>query len=235
MLPAVRNISAAYRVASVAVFLVMAGALAAPAFAQPPDSSFTYAEIWTPSPKARSIHLHGGMFTPIEVNAPSPTLGLRLCRHLGSHLQGGVLTGWTYHRKSLLQETDGLGGIEPHIVLAQIDAHLVPAMGFLQVNLTEKHWLVPYAGIGGGYEWFILEANDYRTLETAKATYSNWAWEAWLGMGMRLGRDLRLDGELFYNGAALERDVTDEFGQSWREQVDLNGAGLRVGLDIVFQ
>ena len=26
------------------------------------------------------IHLHGGMFTPIEVNAPSPTIGLRLSK-----------------------------------------------------------------------------------------------------------------------------------------------------------
>ena len=119
-------------------------------------------------------------------------------------------------------------------MLARIDGHLLPAMGFLQVNLTEKRALVPYAGIAVGYEWLRFVANDYRTNRTASTMYANWAWESWGGFGMRLGQDLRVDTELFYNGGSLERNVTDSSGHGWREAVDVNGVGARVGLDILF-
>jgi len=107
-------------------------------------------------------------------------------------------------------------------------------MLFLQVNLTEKRFLVPIAGAAAGYEWFMLTANDYRTGQSAKATYANFAWEGWGGLGMRLDKTVRLDGELFYNGGSLERTVTDSSGNSWLEAIDLNGIGARVGLDIQF-
>jgi hypothetical protein len=188
----------------------------------------------TPKAKAYGIHLHGGLFAPIDVNATSPTLGLRLARRLGSHLQGGLLVGWTLERKNLEQPIDGLPGLPRHLILARAYGHLVPAMAFLQVNLTEKRFLAPFAGIAAGYEWFILQGDDYRTGETASATYENLAWESWGGIGMRLDPNLRVDFELFYNGGSLERDVTDSSGQSWREAVDVNGVGARVGLDILF-
>ncbi len=187
-----------------------------------------------PKTKANGIHLHGGLFSPIDVNATSPTLGMRLARRLGSHLQGGLLVGWTLERKSLEQPVDGLPGLQPHLILARVTGHLVPAMAFLQVNLTEKRFLAPYAGIATGYEWFFLRANDYRTAETASATFANWAWESWGGIGMRMDPGTRVDVELFYNGGSLEREVTDSSGRSWSEAVQVNGVGARVGLDILF-
>jgi hypothetical protein len=159
---------------------------------------------------------------------------MRLDRRLGAHLQGGLLVGWTFERKDLDQPVSGLPGLQPHLILARVDGQLVPAMMFLQVNLTEKRFLVPYAGIATGYEWFFLRATDYRTGEIASTKYANWAWESWGGMGMRLDQSLRVDFELFYNGASLERIVTDSSGQSQREAVHANGAGARVGLDILF-
>lgn len=185
-------------------------------------------------PPAYRLHLHGGLFAPIDVNATSPTIGLRLGRRWGSHLQGGLQGGWTLERKNLEQPVNGLPGLQPHLVLARAQAHLVPAMAFMQVNFTEKRYLVPYVGIAGGYEWFILEANDYRTDRKASATYANVAWESWGGLGFRLGPDLRFDSELFYNGGSLKRDVVDTNGRSWTEAVDVNGVGARVGVDIPF-
>ena len=90
------------------------------------------------------------------------TLGLRLGRRFG-HVQGGLLGGWTFERKNLEQPVNDLPGLQPQLILARIDGHLLPAMAFIQVNLTETRSLVPYAGIAAGYEWFILNANDYRT------------------------------------------------------------------------
>ena len=187
-----------------------------------------------PKPKANSIHLHGGLFAPIDVNAPSPTLGLRFGRRLGSHLQGGLLLDWVLERKNLEQPVNGLPGLQPHLILASTSGSLVPTMVFLQVNFTEKRFLVPFAGIAAGYEWLTLKANDYRTGETASATYANWAWQSWGGMGMRLDPRLRVDAELFYNGGSLKRDVAVSGGGSLSEAVGVNGVGARVGVDISF-
>jgi hypothetical protein len=199
--------------------------------AQPPPA--------TPPPTAPvtsvyRIHLHGGLFEPIEVNEPSPTLGVRLGRRVVSHLHAGVLVDWTFERKDLTEPVNDRPGLQPHRILARADGHLVPAMVYLNVDLNETRFLAPYAGIATGYEWLFLKAADYRTDATASATYSNWAWVSWGGIGMRLDPQLRVDGEVFYNGASLERVVTDSSGASWREAVNANGAGARVGLNIQF-
>jgi hypothetical protein len=191
--------------------------------------------MWTPTDEKVSLHLHGGLFLPIDVNAPSPTFGLRLSKLVGSHLQVGILTGWTFERKDLTTGGDSLPGSEPQLVLARVESHLVPLMGYIRVNLTEKHWLVPYVGVGTGYEWLTFQATDYRSQLTGSATYANWAWEGWLGLGIRLGQDLRVNGEAYYNGASLERDVIDESGNIWKEVVKMDGVGLRLGVDIIFQ
>jgi len=190
-----------------------------------------------PKPKVRAyrIHLHGGLFAPIDVNATSPTLGLRLGRRLVSHVQAGLLVGCTFERKNLEQRVNNLPGLQPHRILARVDGQLVPAMGFIQVDLNETRFLVPYAGIATGYEWLTLGANDYRTDATASTSFANYAWESWGGIGMRLGQDMTLDWEVFYNGGSLERDATDPTtGETWREAVDVNGVGARVGVNFIF-
>jgi hypothetical protein len=215
-----------------AVMVLTIGAHAAAAQSWP-DSG--YAGMWAPKDEKVSLHLHGGLFSPIDVNAPSPTVGLRLSKLVGSHLQAGVLTGWTLERKDETQSESSLPGPQPKILLARAEAQIFPLMGFLRVNLTEKHWLVPYFGVGTGYEWLTLKATDYRTQVTSNATYSNWAWEGWGGLGIRLGKELRVNGEVFYNGATLERDVVDQNDVVWKEVVNLNGVGARLGLDIIFK
>jgi hypothetical protein len=185
-----------------------------------------------PKPKARSIHLYGGLFAPIETNAPSPTLGVRFGRRLGAHLQGGLLVDWTFERKNVEQPINELPGLQPQLILARADGQLVPMMAFFEVSLTEKRFLVPYGGIAAGYEWLFLRANNYVTGESASATYANFAWQGWGGMGIRLDPGLRVDFELSYNGGSLERDAPGTSGL--REAVRVNGVGARVGLDISY-
>ena len=185
-----------------------------------------------PRPKANSIHLYGGLFAPIETNAPSPTIGVRLGRRLGAHLQGGLLIDWTFERKNVEQPINSLPGLQPQLILARADGHLVPAMVFFEVSLTEKRFLVPYGGIAAGYEWLSLKANDYVTGQSASATYKNFAWQGWGGMGIRLDQGLRVDFELSYNGGSLERDAPGSNGL--KEAVRVNGVGARVGLDISY-
>src|SRR5262245_47867577 len=85
-----------------AAVLLIAGAHAASAQQAPQETGI--AKDWTPKGEKFSLHLHGGLFTPIDHNAPSPTVGLRLSKLVGSHLQAGVLTGWTFERKDLTDD-----------------------------------------------------------------------------------------------------------------------------------
>lgn len=182
-----------------------------------------------------SIQFHGGLFTPIEASGASPMVGMRYCKHYGSHLQGGLSTGWTFKRKTLEAPGEGLQGGESSVELARFDASLVPVMGFMQVDLTGSSRLVPFVGFGAGYEWLSLEAKDHRTGQSSSATYGNLAWETYAGIGWRLTSGVRLNAELFYNGGSLERSVSDPSGRAWREAVGVNGVGARLGVDSNFR
>ena len=216
----------------------ISAALAAPLFAASAsgaDSTLSHAEIWTPRTKTGTIHFHGGLFAPLNGHATSATFGTRLGFNMGSHMLIGGMADWAFNSKSLTQPVDSdLPGIKPRVIQATVDAQLIPAMAFIQVKLTDKFPIVPYAGIAGGYEWFILRATDYRSGASANRTYDNWAWQSYGGVGLRLSQGLRLDGELFYNGAMLTRKVDDPSGIVLNEGVDLRGVGARVGVDVVY-
>lgn len=185
-----------------------------------------------PRPKANSIHLYGGVYAPTDANAPSPTIGVRLGRRLGGHLTGGLLVDMTFERRNVEEPINGLPGLQPKLVLGRATGQLMPAMAFLEVNLTETRFMVPYAGVGAGYEWLTLKAENYQTGESATATFANFAWQGWVGMGMKLDQGLRVDFELSYNGGSLERDSPTVAGL--REAVSVSGVGARVGLDIFY-
>jgi hypothetical protein len=232
---------AAFRFTRVSCFLVAVAAFAllsatdSSAQGTTTDPNVFNADVWTPRSRTGEIHLHGGVFAPIDAEATSATLGARIGIGIGSHALIGISGDWAFKSNKLLEPVQGaLPGFEPEILLAQVDAHLVPAMLFVQVRLTDKFFLEPYAGAGAGYEWLILDAKDYRTDESWSATYSNWAWQGYAGLGLRLSQSTRLDGELFYNGGLLGRDVVDQSGDSWRETVDAEGVGARVGLNFVY-
>jgi hypothetical protein len=203
----------------------------------PSDSGRTYARVYYPRYRTGALHLHGGAFTPINGTSSSATIGLRLGINVGTPLLLGVRTGWIYHSKSLYDTNTATGrdiSLDPKVVRATGTAHLVPAMLFLQVTLTEKFFLVPYMGLGAGYEWLVLRARDHVTEFDTTVTYANPAWEAYAGMGLKISEGLRFDTEVFYNGGSLGRDVIDGNGLTRREVVDVDGVGARIGLHITF-
>ena len=199
------------------------------------DSGTVYAKMWVPRSKTGALHLHGGVFAPINASATSATIGARMGANLGDPLLFGLMAEWIYHSKSLLEPVNtGLPGFEPQTVLATVQAHLIPAMAFLEITLTRKLPLVPYVGVAAGYEWLVLNAEDNRTAADSSVTYGNWAWQWYGGVGLKLSDALRVDGEVFYNGGALARDVYDVNGVRRKETVDVEGVGARIGLNIVY-
>jgi len=188
-----------------------------------------------PGPELWSIQLDGGMFAPLEASGASPAAGMRYCKHYRSHLQGGLLTGWALKSAKIAAPAGGPQGGEAKVELARANAQLVPVMAFMQVDLTDRLFLVPFLGIGAGYEWLLLNAIDHRTGLESKTFYGNVAWETYGGLGLRLTSRVRVNGELYYNGGSLERKVLDSSGQAWREAIHMNGVGARVGLDMIFE
>jgi hypothetical protein len=187
------------------------------------------------APNLWSIQLDGGVFQPIEASGAGRMAGMRYCKHYNSHLQGGLLTGWGFKRAKLEAPAAGPQGLESSVAVAEADAQLVPVMGFLQVDLTDRIRLVPFAGIGAGYEWLLLHNVDHRTGLETKANYGNVAWESYAGLGLRLTSRVRLNSEIYYNGGSLERKVLDDSGKTSREAIHVNGVGIRVGLDTIFE
>jgi hypothetical protein len=198
------------------------------AFHVPAAIAQTAPELW-------SIQLDGGLFVVNKASGASPRAGVRYSKHFTSHLQGGLLTGFAYKASSLEAPAAGAQGAESSVELARTDARLVPLMGFMQVDFTDKFFLVPFVGIGAGYEWLRIYAKDHRTGEDSIVTYGNIAWEAYAGAGERLTSRVRVNGELFYDGGSLERRVLAPDGSTWHEAVHVNGVGARVGLDLVFE
>lgn len=199
------------------------------------DSGQVYAaNVHEPRTRTGAIHLHGGVFSPIDQTITNAMLGARIGVHMGAPVLFGVSGGWVYHTKSLYDAASGdLPGLEPRTVLATANAHLIPAMLFVQATLWER-FLSPYVGIGGGYEWLLLRAEDFRTDEVFSRTYSGPSWEWYAGVGLKMSRAARLDGELFYSAGTLGRDVLDANDRLLKETVDMDGVGVRVGLNIVY-
>jgi len=200
------------------------------------DSDKVYmANIHEPRTHTGAIHLHGGVWAPIDASVTNAMLGMRIGANMGEPVLFGLQTGWTYHTKSLYDTVaSGPPGLNPRTVLATGTAHLIPAMAFLQVTLTQKLPIVPYAGIAAGYEWLYLLAKDYRTSRDTSLTYANFAWEWYAGVGLKLSQSVRVDGEVYYNGASLTRDVPGANNTTLKEAVDMDGAGVRIGLNIVY-
>jgi hypothetical protein len=146
-----------------------------------------------------------------------------------------MLTGWSVKSTNVAAPAAGPPAAETSVELAQFDARLAALMGFVQLDFTDRAWLVPFVGVGAGCEWLTLDAEDDQTGLKSEANYANMAWQAYIGIGLRLTSKVRPNSELYYNAGSLNRDVIDASGHTWREAVDVNGVGLRVGLDSIFE
>ena len=119
--------------------------------------------------------------------------------------------------------------------LSRSSSDLVPMMGFIQVSGDASMQAIPYFGAGAGLEVLHLSAQNFQTGEEFDGTFTGFGWQLWGGVGMLLSGRTRLNVEAFYNGSELSRDVDDAFsGQTFRETIDMNGAGARVGLAMGF-
>ncbi len=180
--------------------------------------------------------IHGGFFNPEGVQSNAPNFGIRAGASIEENVQLGVGVDWSYRsdRRSVLVSESPLPGggtTRREVELARSSSHLVPIMGVLQISPGGGLPITPYAGIGGGYEFLVVSAQDFQTGQDFDATYGGWGWQLWAGVAFPLSPRARLTTEGFMNRGDLGRDVTDpSTGQTFRELVNVNGVGMRFGL-----
>ena len=180
--------------------------------------------------------IHGGVFTPEAFPHGGFLLGLREAAALGDHMQIGIHADWRYKQEeqATVLSRDSLptgGAAQVKRVLSRVYSHLIPILGYAQLGLGRLLPLSPYIGGGAGYEIYYIDADDFETGGKFEAQYGGFAWQAWGGVELALSSSARLVGEAFINQAELGRDVVDPSGQIYRETLNMNGVGMRFGLN----
>lgn len=184
--------------------------------------------------------IHFGFFDPDGHGATSFLLGLRGGPLVSPNVQIGGGVDWIYRtddQTEVAGEPFQSGGttITPTRVLSRASTNLFPFTLFMQVQGDENQSVIPYGGIAGGWEVLFLSADDFTTGDSFNATFTGWGWQAWLGAGIPLSGQARLNGEVYVNQAEPERDVDDAAtGLTFRERVKADGVGMRLGLQFGF-
>ncbi len=178
--------------------------------------------------------IHLGFFDPQGDAGRQFLLGLRGGPMIDPHVQLGVGMDWAH----MADNVSSVGPSSPGPVgqsisserqLSRSSSNLFPIMVFVQASGDDNMQVIPYVGLGGGYEVMNLTAEDYTTHASFDATYGGWGWQIWGGAAYPLSGRARVNGELFVNTAELGRDVTDA-NITYREIVRANGVGMRFGI-----
>ena len=131
--------------------------------------------------------------------------------------------------------TDPAGNVVTTSTTAvQNESNLWPVMATLEFRLPTGV-LEPYVGGGAGWEFLNVQAHDGTTGLSYSANYNGFGYQGFGGLRIPLGSRARLSGEVYYNGANVNRHFFDPVsGNEIEESVDVNGVGARGGLSFAF-
>ncbi|MGD1047421.1 MAG: hypothetical protein ABR899_01560 [Candidatus Krumholzibacteriaceae bacterium] len=189
-----------------------------------------------------SAQIHVGFFDPIDNFSTGFDGGFRVGPQVSPNIQLGLAMDW-WHRSD--NKVLNLGTVEvpvgtasEQLILSESTANLIPILVFVQVSGDENMSVIPYGGVGIGYEWLFLTANDYVTRESFDETFGGFGWQIWVGAGLPLESRMRVNGELFFNDCEVGTDVDvniPNYGPATvRDVVKMNGIGLRLGVSWMF-
>lgn len=176
--------------------------------------------------------LSTGLYSPAGPTATSFLLSARAGPQVDPQVQLGFLIDWA-HKEDRVAATFGhetVGGVD----LAYEDSRLrgrsdlVPLLAFVQVSGPDRSRLIPYGGIGAGYEFLSMEA-ERPDGSRFDGTFGGWGWQLWAGAALPFSDSARLSGEFFVNRVDLGRDVRVD-GRELRQTASFNGPGLRAGV-----
>jgi len=185
-----------------------------------------------------TAQIHVGFFHPIDNFSTGFDGGFRVGPQVDPHIQLGLAMDW-WHRSE--NKVLNLGTVEApggtasqELILSESSANLVPILLFIQVSGDENMSVIPYGGVGVGYEWLFLSANDYLTHASFDQTFDGFGWRAWAGAGLPLDWGTRVNAEVFFNVCDVESEmdvyITDYGRATVRNVIKMSGIGVRVGV-----
>ncbi len=203
-------------------------ALRVPRYNRPPRYYHTPRAYRTPIVTQLAI----GFYDPSGAPAKSFLMSARIGPQVNPNVQLGLMVDWA-HKADRVSSTFGqetIGGVNLSLEDSRLrgSTDLVPMLAFLQLGANDPSRPMPYAGFGAGYEILAMEA-DQPDGSRFDATFGGWGWQGWIGAGLPLGDQVRVNGEVFYNHVDLERDVFVD-GLALRQTADFNGPGMRFGV-----
>ena len=233
-------------------------AMASPASESAPEQSSFAALVFAPAPGTRSDYtrfrprqrgfyrepgprpetfsqIHLGFMDPEGDEEAGVLVGFRGGLAVDPNIQIGGQVDWRHRGGSttaVVSEGPGPGGtiITTRADLERSSSDLVPILGFVQVSASDLP-VVPYFGVGAGLEILHLSAENFQTGQDFSGTFAGFGWQLWGGAAWALSGRAKLNAEVFVNSSEVSRDVEDPTtGQTFRETVDMDGSGMRVGL-----
>ncbi len=185
-----------------------------------------------------TTQIHGGFLDPTHNFSTGFDGGFRIGPQLDPNVQIGLAVDW-WHKSQSERTSLGTvplpgGGASEELILSRSTADLLPILAFVQVSGDENMPVIPYAGVGAGYEWLFLTADDFTTGESFDQTFGGFGWQVWGGAGIPLNGRTRVNGEVFYNGSDVGSDVDVFFPGvgpvTVRDVVKMDGIGMRFGI-----
>jgi len=200
-----------------------------------PESESSYSSSHKSGPQGFT-QIHAGFLDPDGEAGSMFLAGFRAGGNVDRHVQLGVGADWAHvsERSTVIVSREPLPGggtTERRQELAKSSSHLFPITAQLQITPGEPDQLHPYFGVAGGYNVLFVSAEDFTTGNKFDATYGGWGWQAYAGLAIPLSHNSSFNVEGFRNTARVGRDVSDPVtAQTYREEVDLHGFGVRAGL-----
>lgn len=185
------------------------------------------------------LSIRGGGFDSENVSKDDWTIGLKAVGNVASTVRLGgsldLMRRENSDRTIVTEYIDASGNtVRSEVTTGEAESNLVPLMAVLEIVFPTPG-IQPYAGIAGGWEFLNVRAFDYASGTEYEADYDGPGWQLYGGVGFALARRFQLSAEVFHNESTVERRVVNPFaGAAYDERVDVDGTGVRAGLNFAF-
>jgi len=126
--------------------------------------------------------------------------------------------------------------VATYLKTADISTYYIPLFlnGQVNIPMQDKFRIYCGGGFGFGLLWedvFVAADPEHMAVDETKF-FSGFNWNLRSGVRYPLSRHTALIGELFYNSGRMRRDILETpVGITWHE-INMDGIGLRVGLEV---
>jgi len=192
-----------------------------------------------PKPIQGWFEIRGGVYDAQSTTKDDWTVGIKTSGQITPIVQLGLPAD--LHRRENAGRTVTSSYVDPagnvvttSTTAVQNESNLWPVMATLEFRLPTGV-LEPYVGGGAGWEFLNVQAYDATTGLNYSANYNGFGYQGFGGLRIPLGSRARVSGEVYYNGATVDRHFFDPVsGFEIQESVDVNGVGARGGLSFAF-